>query len=58
VDSGHSGELVEPADAFALASAILSWLAKPRSAIADACRAFASENGWDAFERRLMQALA
>lgn len=58
VDDGRTGALVEPDDASALVSAILAWLRKPRGDVAADCRAFASANGWDGFERRLIEALA
>jgi phosphatidylinositol alpha-1,6-mannosyltransferase len=58
VEQGASGELVEAGDARALAEAILRWLARPRGAAAVACRAFAGRNDWDAFGRKLREALA
>jgi len=57
MEQERTGKLVKPDDAGALAEAILSWLGRPRRFAFDACRAFASANGWDNFERRLMEAL-
>lgn len=58
VEHGRTGELVAPDDARALAEATLAWLAKPRAQTAADCLAFAAANGWDIFERRLVEALA
>ena len=58
VEHGVTGALVAPDDATALADAVLAWLAQPRDATAAACLAFATRNGWDTFEDRLLAALA
>ena len=57
VEHGITGELVAPGDAAALAQATLAWLDRDRATTADACLAFAARNGWDTFERRLLDAL-
>lgn len=58
VEAGVSGELVDAGDSMALARSIFSWLDDTRPGTGDACRAFARRNSWEAFERKLLEALA